>query len=754
MKPKVNTQTVQTSGISKSVSFGIKASGLHHILGILRNQLYSDKVLAVIREYTCNAVDAHVEVGHSNRPIEVTLPNRMNPYFKVRDFGPALSEQEVQDVYAFYGESTKRNTNDQIGMLGIGSKAAFAYGDNYVINSFLDGKKHIYNAFIDETQVGQISKIGEESSKEKNGIEIVVPVKEDDVGEFAAKSKDLFEWFAIRPVIKGHEQFKYDDEKTLFQGDGWKWTDCQKDRYSRNDHAIVIMGNIGYPIDSYSLNLTHDDDYRSLLVDNLVLEVEIGDLEISASREKLQYTDSTRANIKKHLKKVQKELGETISKQFGECKTFFDAKCLYGSVFTTDSPLYQLRNTIKAHLVWNGEQLDGSTFATYNISGVELHQFKKSYRSSKYRPEEANSIYCEKNVVVIENDMGHRRGVMGKMLPLVITEGKKPFLIQFKDTHNTVNGKPTTVRAKKVRAEWLKKEKFDGEMLKLSDLPQHKLNEFGYGATGSGSGYAKDAKHSAKCFEFDWKADVGRWDRKKSLWWKIADLDVENESGVYVILEQFNVERGGAWENPKQINELKETFKVLGIEFPKHVYAFKVKEREKIEGKDGWTSLFDWASTQLKSIINKDNLNQAWIDIQKVDNLHEYNHDRQSYYSSSTKEIIKDLNKIKGEFVDKDGTMMNFLTKYNEMQKDKDTHIKIKTIQEAAKKYNVDFRSPKGVKPTHEIKKLFIEVLEKYSMLSMVDRNSWGHRWDSKSSKNVLNYINVIDVCNSSQGGK
>ena len=80
--------------------------------------------------------------------------------------------------------------------------------------------------------------------------------------------------------------------------------------------------------------------------------------------------------------------------------------------------------------------------------------------------------------------------------------------------------------------------------------------------------------------------------------------------------------------------------------------------------------------------------------------------------------------------------------------------LKIKTIQEAAKKYNVDFRSPKGVKPTHEIKKLFIEVLEKYSMLSMVDRNSWGHRWDSKSSKNVLNYINVIDVCNSSQGGK
>ena len=301
MKPVTSSVKVESRGLQNTVKFGIKSSGLHHILGILRNQLYSDKVLAVIREYSCNAVDAHTQAGKADKPIEVTLPNRLNPYFKVRDFGEALSDQEIQDVYAFYGESTKRNSNDQIGMLGIGSKSAFAYGDNFVINSYINGTKRMYNAFIDETQIGQISKIGEEQTNEENGIEIVVPTKEVDIEEFSQKAKDLFEHFKVTPIVKGVKQFEYDEHPTLFSGTGWKWKDI-KSEYSyhhSNGEAIAVMGNIGYPIDEYSLNLKNDDErkLKTLLCKNLRLDVEIGDLEISASREKLQYTDYTRKQI-------------------------------------------------------------------------------------------------------------------------------------------------------------------------------------------------------------------------------------------------------------------------------------------------------------------------------------------------------------------------------------------------------------------------------------------------------------------------
>ena len=247
-KPK----TVQAKGVKNSVSFGIKQDGVAHIFNVLRNQLYTDKVTAVIREYSTNAADAHVEAGCSERPIEVTLPSRFNLQFKVRDFGPALTDNEINDVYAFYGESTKRNTNSQTGMLGIGSKSAFSYGDNFVINSFIDGKKHSYNAFIDDTQVGQIAKLSVEETDEENGLEIVIPVRLGDIDEFRSKSENLFNFFKTKPLVNG-SQVEVDYEYT-YEGCGWKW----KSGIHRYENPIAVMGNIGYPIDTDQLKFGHD----------------------------------------------------------------------------------------------------------------------------------------------------------------------------------------------------------------------------------------------------------------------------------------------------------------------------------------------------------------------------------------------------------------------------------------------------------------------------------------------------------------
>ena len=748
MKPvTINKNSVKTQGVKQTTSFGIKSSGLHHILGILRNQLYSDKVLAVIREYTCNAVDAHTQAGCGERPIEVSFPNRMSPLFKVRDFGDALTDDDIQNVYAFYGESTKRNTNDQIGMLGIGSKAAFAYGDNFVINSYIDGEKHVYNAFIDPSQVGQISKLGIEETDEENGIEIVVPVKDSDSDEFCNKGKALFEWYKVRPIVKGITDFKYDDDKVLFSGEGWEWRDKRSDRYNRGD-AMVVMGNIGYPIDEYALNLSRDDDYQQLLVENLIITSKIGDLEISASREKLQYTDHTKKSLKGTLKRIQKEIAAQIGKQFGECKTLFDAKCLYGAVFQTTSPLYALKDSIAKYLTWNGEKIDGATFSCYNTTGVNLLNYKKAYRSGRYTGQEQNTIHCDKNVVVILNDMGHRRGSMGKILPLIHNKDKTVYLLEFKSyqEHNTNKN----VTAKAVEKAWYKESNFDGAMLKLSELPQHKLSEFdGYQKSAGGSSYAPNKKHSAKCFEYDFDSKTDRWSNKKSDWWKVADLDVENESGVYVIIDKFQMEKPQSeyahFVDPRNVKQLKEVIEQAGVKFPKNLYAFKVGQRGKIEGKDGWTELHTWAKKELENIISNQKLNQAWIDIQKVDELNRWTEKGDRWNSTRVEEVITSLKKLK--LVDNSGVMATFRAKHDEMKQDDKTHGRIKAIQSVAKDFGVDFTSPKGVKPTYDIKKMYQDVLKKYSMLALVNRESYGYNWDADKCDTVSNYVNVIDVC-------
>ena len=104
---------------------------------------------------------------------------------------------------------------------------------------------------------------------------------------------------------------------------------------------------------------------QELLCGNLVMKFDIGDLEISASREKLQYTDYTRKNIKKKLKTVSDELISVISKEFSGCKTLWDAKCLMGSIFDMASNLYNLRNFVAEKMKFKGKKIGDTSISNY-----------------------------------------------------------------------------------------------------------------------------------------------------------------------------------------------------------------------------------------------------------------------------------------------------------------------------------------------------------------------------------------------------
>src|SRR5690349_20945960 len=96
-----------------------------HLMGLLTT-LYADPELAIIREYSTNALDSHRQAG-VGLPIEIVLPSQFERTFIVRDFGLGMSEEELTDNYSEYGFSSKRETNEATGMLGVGGKSALAY---------------------------------------------------------------------------------------------------------------------------------------------------------------------------------------------------------------------------------------------------------------------------------------------------------------------------------------------------------------------------------------------------------------------------------------------------------------------------------------------------------------------------------------------------------------------------------------------------------------------------------------------------
>jgi hypothetical protein len=726
--------TYEVNGVSRSINFGINAKGLPQILHILRNQLYSDKISAVIREYSVNAVDAHIESGQSNRPIEITLPSQLDCNFKVRDYGFSLSDKDIEEVFAFYGESTKRNTNTQTGMLGIGAKSAFAYGDNFVINSYIDGRKHVYNAFIDPSQLGMISKLTEEDTDEENGVEIVVPVKDKDVQSFVEKAENLFEHFKVRPKIAGNV-IEFNDEDVLFSGDDWVWKKSEDDhsRYHGygsnrrgNSEPIAVMGNIGYKIDSYSIDW-NDEDYSGILIGNLVLEFDIGEIEITASREGLEYTEITISAIKAKLKKVHKELLATIQAQFDGCDSLFKAKCLIGEVLDLTSGLASIRSLILKDLKWKGAVIKDQFFHIGESSGVSLRKVGKSPRASKPMLKETCSIECNKDVVVVENDTGTVRGLLGNVYSLVAEDKKTVYIIQYDDGG--------------IKKEVVEKENFDAKIILLSTLPKRKMSEFGWG------GNKHNAKVSAKSLS---KEFIVNWDeisngvrgcgrKPKSTFWKREDVDVEIAEGVYVIINRFKINgikshdalykfRDDNGLCPTKLEDAKRLLSCLGIELPETIYGFKKSVAEKAEGNKNLIELWDWIELEIRNKIRLEGLEQVFADSDELKGLEG---------GIETAYQVFQNNKVKIGEINNESV---FAKSVKKLSSHHDTYSKVSNQKNAAEHFGVRMDDVKSQYNADSINKLFDEL---YPMIRHL--STYGHSRDDELINCIINYVNEID---------
>ena len=93
MRLSTDTDTTIASGVINQRAFTIKASG--KAFQILSGGLYSNKILAVIRELSANAYDSHVAAGCADKQFLVNIPDSFNSYFSIRDYGTGMKHEDV-----------------------------------------------------------------------------------------------------------------------------------------------------------------------------------------------------------------------------------------------------------------------------------------------------------------------------------------------------------------------------------------------------------------------------------------------------------------------------------------------------------------------------------------------------------------------------------------------------------------------------------------------------------------------------------
>jgi len=763
--------TLKQSDDFESVSFGIKESGLSHIFNVLRNQLYSDKVLAVIREYSTNAVDAHIEIGEADKPISVTLPTQMTPEFKVRDFGRGLTEEQVAQIYAMYGESTKRGTNEQIGQLGLGSKSAFAYGDNFVINSFVKGIKVTYNAFIDPSDVGQISKIHSEKTDEKDGIEIVIPVKSDDYDEFYRKATTLYKYFKVVPDVRGanQEQLKNDlkRDEVVVSKDNWTLV---------KGNSYAIMGNIAYPLDANALNLNWQDDRSELISAGVVIDFAIGDLEISASREALQYTDKTKSVIIKKLEDIIKDLPDVLGEKFEECETLWEVKCLYNEAFAHGGFGQKIRKLVETKgITWNGIKVTHGQFNTqkWKNEDIELKHFGKpnTYgKRKRVRGEEAKTVYAKEGTLIIYDDAPSHHGRLNRIAPLLENYDKRDE--QHKDTPVYDSVYLINFRSPKAKKEFFDGQKLDFPAKKLTEYPKVVLRDIypSNSTVSGGTSTTKNSKHNTKVFSLDQHCNHGSYHVCRSDFFGADEVNLD-DGGVYVIVDKFFWGKRQDSENhPSYLVEKVKHMVKCGIDVPT-IYALKPTEKnlEAVKA-DNWTYFEDWAVEEFQNFLGEEGYTK--------DLFHKICAEQHRTIANRLDnfcEALLEMNERNDDFLNSlpDSLAKDYVTRYVDMNQENNSELtKLRDTFKVLGKSNYnDYNGyPKHIDdggkprkpdmrgilnycwgddydwPEYNLNDMNKQCQERYPMITLMDDAHYNWKGEKESAKAAAQYVVLVEA--------
>lgn len=305
----------------KFISHGVKSNNRFKLLNnssimdILSNRIYSDKFAAVLREIGCNAYDAHVAAGKKNVPFLVTLPTDNDLRLIIRDYGHGLKADDVIELYTTYGFSSKTDSNDYVGFMGIGSKSPFAYTSTFEVNSYYEGKKNSFLMFKDDENIPNITHFSSIDCDAPSGLEIIIPVNKADVYNFENKAKQIYEWFDVLPEVrkgayKPTIKYKLNDLK--------KFDDLYIDTEGRQlTGPVVKMGNIIYALKREQIPTLQNRNGIFFHI-NFVMNFEIGEVEVDSGREGLQYTKNVIKTIDDKLKniitKVETEFNTELNK--------------------------------------------------------------------------------------------------------------------------------------------------------------------------------------------------------------------------------------------------------------------------------------------------------------------------------------------------------------------------------------------------------------------------------------------------------
>ena len=742
MKLQQNTNTVVRSGSFEESNYTIEASA--KAFSILSDGLYADKIKAVVRELSTNAYDAHVDAGCPEQSFTIHLPNRFEPSFSIRDYGTGLSHEDCMNLYTTYFGSNKTDSNDAVGCLGLGSKSPFAYTDSFIVTSYFNGEKKVYNSFKNERDEPVFALLSEEDTDEPNGISVTFSVEPDDIEGFEEKAQEVYKHFKVLPRLISEDTttpFVLENETDfVIKGSNWGIINNNggTSYYHDRDEAIAIMGQVAYPIDYSQFE---GEAIEALLRSEVQIHFGIGELDITPSREALSYNDYTKRAIKDTVECILLEMKEVIEESFDECETMFEARMKYYRLNDSGNVLNRVVGIFdKAEVTWKGVPLWSGDLAGLRLalpeSLLEKDRPRNIFRDEwkvtvKAEPVKDIRFDHKKEMHFIFDDI--KRGGIGRAKAYIKNlVGNEKYNNSNKDMAYLFTGGVT--KEEVIEALECK----ESDLILTSTLPS-------------------PTKTSRNYYSGEARTKVALWNEGRGEW---EDVEVDmSEGGFYVEINRYQIINCGKngiegsggdpmFMTPTKIYsamiELGYDFGVEEGEKPA-IYGIKSQEVKRAKfNKDGnWTNLLRAAEECYKD-----------CEAEQFEWREDYNY----WQKSDTNCNI--LNKIIPSLKNIPSVMTDYIDDCEANSDRKDWVNAFCTIANVAEEDNYDYhryncrgeRSREAVDEANPYPAKWEKVIKSYPMMELLleELSSWGI--EDKHVDAIVEYIKMVDRCKNIDG--
>jgi hypothetical protein len=317
MKTQLNTSPIYTQGIESSQvsNMDMDLEGMKQACQIFRDNIYTDKILAVVREWVSNAVDEHLK-HQIKQPVQTGIKEDR---FFVRDFAKGLDDNGIRNVFGKYFRSTKSNSDQPIGGFGVGAKAGHCYQDVFYVTSFHNGTKTVYSCILggDDSgaSIGQVIEMSQEPTNESGllvEVDIVTIKYSNDKETFLRYARAMANnaTLAKVQVMDDHGRIiKSNSKKLILEKDGIHFYSFGEDSENITDEYIITMGGVKYNTPNSFKEFAFEEYCRPVTA--IQIDVPVGFFEVPISREFFRET----AKFTNGIAKCEKALTEFINQQ-------------------------------------------------------------------------------------------------------------------------------------------------------------------------------------------------------------------------------------------------------------------------------------------------------------------------------------------------------------------------------------------------------------------------------------------------------